>query len=56
MVFFLRKNKYDHIVLYHDPIVKAVVNDLFSVDKSINGKTNLKLIRADNVEVSQFIK
>ena len=32
------------------------MNDLFSADKSIDGKTNLNLTEADNVEVTQFIK
>ena len=56
MIDFLRKKKYDHIVLYHDPVVKAVVNDLFSTDKSIDGKSTLELHKEDTDEVNQFVE
>ena len=52
----MRKKKYDHIVLYHDPVVKAVVNDLFSTDKSIDGKNTLELHQEDTDEVNQFVQ
>ena len=37
-------------------IVKAVVNDLFSTDKSIDGKSTLELHQEDTDEVNQFIQ
>ena len=55
MIDFLRKKQYDHMVLYHDPVVKAVVNDLFSTDKSIDGKSTLELHKEDTDEVNQFV-
>ena len=56
MIVFLRKKEYDHIVLYYDPIVKAVVNDLFSTNKSIDGKSTFDVQQDNNGEVNQFIK
>ena len=56
MIAFLRKKKYDHIVLYHDPAVKAVVNDLFSTDKSIDGKSTFELHQEDTDEFNQFVQ
>ena len=56
MIDFLRKKKYDHIVLYHDHIVNAVVNGLFSMNKSIDGKSTFNVQQDDNDEVNQFIQ
>ena len=52
MIEFLRKKQKDHIVLYHDPVVKAVVNGLISTNKLIDGKSTFGVQQDDNDEVN----
>ena len=41
---YLRCQKYDHMILYHDPAVNAIMNGVYSVHESIDEKPKFFLV------------